>query len=102
MPSPAGHMRNSARAVGRIRKAALAEFVRRRYVRRMTVTIPPKLEESVAQLEETTARMLARARKRPAEDWRRVIGMFGDDELMKQVDEGGRRWRDEENRSSLL
>jgi hypothetical protein len=53
-------------------------------------------------LEETTARLLAGARDQPAENWRRVIGMFGDDELMKQLDEEGRRWRDEENRRSLL
>jgi hypothetical protein len=60
------------------------------------------LEERVAQLEEITAGLLAGARRRQPESWHEVVGMFGDDELMKQVDEEGRRWRDEENRRSLL
>ena len=61
----------------------------------------PALEKRVAQLEETTARLVAATPEPPPGDWRKVVGMFGDDELMKQVDEEGRRWRAEENRRSL-
>lgn len=67
----------------------------------MPATSLPTLEERVAQLEATTARLLAGSCERPVGDWRKVVGMFGDDELMKEVDEEGQRWRAEENRRSL-
>jgi len=67
----------------------------------MPATTLPTLEERVAQLEEITARLLADAHGPRPESWRSVVGMFGDDELMKQVDKEGRRWREEENRRSL-
>jgi hypothetical protein len=67
----------------------------------MPTTTFPTLEERVAQLEKTTARLLAGSHEPSAGKWRQVVGMFGDDELMKQVEEEGRRWRDEENRRSM-
>jgi hypothetical protein len=63
----------------------------------MSASALPTLEERVAQLEKTTARLLAGSQERPAGSWRQVVGMFSNDELMKQVDEEGRRWRAEEN-----
>ena len=68
----------------------------------MPATISPTLEERVAHLEEIIARLLAGSKERRPEGWRSVVGMFGDDELMKQVDAEGRRWREEENRRSLV
>jgi hypothetical protein len=67
----------------------------------MATQTSPTVEPPVAQIEATTARLLAGSQERPAGSWRRVVGMFDDDELMKQVDEEGRRWRAEENRRSL-
>lgn len=67
----------------------------------MSVVGSPSLEERVAQLEDTLARLFADAQTHRAESWRGLVGMFDDDELMKQVDEEGRRWRAEENRRSL-
>jgi hypothetical protein len=69
-----------------------------RYSSRMAETIAPSREERAAHLEETTVRLLAAPRESPPKSWREMVGMFGDDELMKQVDEEGRRWREEENR----
>jgi hypothetical protein len=67
----------------------------------MSAMASPSLEERVAQLEQTTARLVAETSKRPPGDWRKVVGLFDADELMKEVDEEGRRWREEENRRSV-
>jgi predicted amidohydrolase YtcJ len=45
---------------------------------------------SVDALENALA---ARGRSHPAEDWRKVVGMFGDSEFMRQVDEECERMR---------
>jgi hypothetical protein len=57
----------------------------------------PSLEERVAELE----RQLADLKRafmhgdRP-KDWRRTIGMFAGDEVMKQIDEEARRFREKD------
>jgi hypothetical protein len=57
--------------------------------------IPPTtLEERVAALEETVARLLSQSDSVVAKkDWRRTVGMFADDSIMKEIDEEGRRIR---------
>jgi hypothetical protein len=79
---------------------ALARVRGERYLPRMIATTSQTLEKRVAQLEQTVARLLAGSYPRP-ESWREVVGMFGDDEVMKQIDEEGARWREEENRRSM-
>ncbi len=81
--------------------AALARLGRKRYFLTMTATTSQTVEERVTKLEESVARLLAGSKERNPEAWRSVVGIFGDDELMKQMDEEGRRWRAEENRRSL-
>jgi hypothetical protein len=53
--------------------------------------------ESLAKRVEALERALLR---KPAltrsKDWRRVVGMFGDSEFMRQVDEEGRKIREAE------
>lgn len=53
------------------------------------------LEERVAALERQVADLTANGITRPpAKDWRRTIGMFTGDEVMKQVFEEGRKIRE--------
>jgi hypothetical protein len=40
------------------------------------------------------------AGNRPAEDWRRVVGMFADSEFMREVDEECRRAREAEREAA--
>jgi hypothetical protein len=55
------------------------------------------LEERVAALEETVARLLSQADSAIAnKDWRSTLGMFADDPIMKEIDEEGRRIREDE------
>ena len=59
------------------------------------MTSPPTLEERVAALEETVAQFLSQADAVGSKkDWRRTLGMFADDSLMKEIDEAGRRIRE--------
>jgi hypothetical protein len=46
------------------------------------------LEQEVAQLKAVVNRGL------PTKDWRRTVGMFTGDEVMKRIDEGARRFRE--------
>ena len=61
----------------------------------------PTLEERVAALEKTVAD-LVRARRRPprVKDWRRTLGMFAGDEVMKEIDRLGREYREADRRKS--
>jgi hypothetical protein len=57
----------------------------------------PSLEQRVAELERQVAD-LKRAftnGERP-KDWRRTIGMFAGDEVMKQIDEEARKFREKD------
>ncbi len=48
------------------------------------------LEDRVAALEKTVARLVSQ-REPPPKDWRSTIGMFADDPVMKEIQEEGRR-----------
>ncbi len=55
------------------------------------------LEQRVAALEKSMAQLLAQSGPDSRrKDWRRVVGMFADDAVMKQIDEEGRRIREED------
>lgn len=55
----------------------------------------PALEERVAALEQqvTELRALLTNGSRP-KDWRRTVGMFTGDEVMKRIDEQARKYRE--------
>lgn len=55
----------------------------------------PTLEDRVATLEKQVAQLLANAAAAPPhKDWRRIAGRFTGDEVMKQIDEEGRKIRE--------
>lgn len=57
--------------------------------------------ESLAKRVEALEKALAEKEpKRPAKDWRRVVGMFADSEFMRQVDEEGRKIREAEREAA--
>jgi len=37
---------------------------------------------------------------KPTKDWRRALGMFDDDQIMKQIDEAGRHIRQQDRESN--
>jgi hypothetical protein len=59
----------------------------------------PKLEERVAALEKHVVQLLARLPPlaQPL-DWRSTVGMFANDEVMKQIDAEGRKIREADRR----
>lgn len=61
------------------------------------MTLHSILEERVAALEETVAQLLSQCDSAVAEkDWRSTLGMFADDPIMQEIDEEGRRIREDE------
>jgi hypothetical protein len=59
------------------------------------------LEERVAVLEQLVAKLKAAVENGVCEnDWRRTVGMFSGDEVMKLIDEEGRKWRESERRKA--
>ncbi len=56
------------------------------------------LEERVAalehQVEELKKRLLTREKLPPKKDWRKTIGMFANDPIMKEIIEEGRKIRE--------
>jgi hypothetical protein len=55
------------------------------------------LKERVTALEETVAQLLSQSDSAVAKkDWRSTLGMFVDDPIMKEIDEEGRRIREDE------
>ena len=60
------------------------------YVRLMTGAT---LEERVATLEGAVQRILTGQGESRKKDWRRTVGMFAGDELMKEIDREGERIR---------
>lgn len=59
----------------------------------MTELTPESIARRVEALEATLA---SSGPGRPAQDWRRVVGMFGDSESMREVDEQCLRTREVE------
>ena len=45
------------------------------------------LEERVAKLEQTVAELLAKPREPRRDDWRKTIGMFTGDAVMREIDD---------------
>ena len=59
----------------------------------------PTLEERVQALEQKVASLtVAGARQNKPKDWRLAIGLFPNNELMKQIDAAGQAIRDAERR----
>jgi hypothetical protein len=60
------------------------------------------LEDRVAALESQITRLLIRPKgdERP-KDWRRTIGMFAGDEIMREICENALAYREEDRRRSL-
>jgi hypothetical protein len=61
------------------------------------------LKERVAELERQVAELraeLARVSQTPVKDWRRTIGMFSGDEVMKRIDEHARKFREADRRKA--
>ena len=57
----------------------------------------PSLEDRVAALEkEVTQLKAALANGARAKDWRRTIGMFTGDEVMKRIDEEAQKYREKD------
>ena len=60
------------------------------------------LEERVAalehQVEQLTKRLLPGEKLPPEKDWRSTLGMFANDPIMKEIDEEGRKIREEDRR----
>ena len=55
------------------------------------------LEERVAVLEKQVAELLSDSQKPKREkDWRRTVGMFTGDPVMKEIHEEARRFREED------
>ena len=60
------------------------------------------IEKRVAALEQQVAELKAAvADGRRPKDWRRTIGMFANDEIMKQIDAEGREIREAERRRTI-
>jgi hypothetical protein len=61
----------------------------------------PTLEERVAALEWKVAELtVALANRVGAKDWRRTVGMFTGDEVMKRIDEAALRYREADRRKA--
>ena len=58
------------------------------------------LEERVAALEKMVADLVRDRRPPRIKDWRRTLGMFAGDEVMKEIDRLGREYREADRRSS--
>ena len=59
----------------------------------------PTLEERVAALESQVDKLLAaQANGNQQKDWRRTLGMFTGDEVIRAIDEEALRYREEDRR----
>ena len=57
------------------------------------------LEERVAVLESKVEQLLRGVPRQ--KDWRRTLGMFAGDELMKEIDAEARKFREEDRRATI-
>jgi hypothetical protein len=62
--------------------------------------LKPSLEDRVATLEREMAELKAANGKPREKDWRRTIGMFTGDEVMKQIDAEAKRYREADRRKA--
>jgi hypothetical protein len=61
----------------------------------------PSLEERVAALERQVAELKNSLDKAVGnKNWLSTVGMFSGDEVMKRIDEEGRKWREAERRKT--
>jgi hypothetical protein len=60
------------------------------------------LEERVAKLERTVAGLLAKPREPRRDDWRKTIGMFTDDTVMREIDDEALKIREQDRRETRL
>jgi hypothetical protein len=58
------------------------------------------LESLAKRVEALEAALAASESNRAPKDWRKVIGMFGDSEFMREVDEECRRMREAEREAA--
>lgn len=59
------------------------------------------VEERLSALERTLAELIRSRRPSGREkDWKRTVGMFSGDELMKEIDAAGRRIREQDRRQA--
>ena len=58
------------------------------------------LESLTKRVEALEAALAAERPKRPRKGWRKVVGMFHDNELMRQVDEEGQKIREAEREAA--
>ncbi len=57
------------------------------------------VEERISALERTVAKLVElQGRGRRDRDWKRTVGMFSGNELMKQIDAAGREIREQDRR----
>jgi hypothetical protein len=55
------------------------------------------VEERISALERTVAQLVqSRDAASPVKDWKRTVGMFSGNELMKEIDAAGQRIREED------
>ena len=61
----------------------------------------PTLEERVAVLEQTVARLMSQSRDAQTKpDWPGAIGLFGNDPVMQEIDKVGRRIRESDRQQA--
>ncbi|MCL4204866.1 MAG: hypothetical protein KJ000_20500 [Pirellulaceae bacterium] len=60
------------------------------------------LEERVAKLERTVAELLAKPREPRRDDWRKTIGMFTGDTVMREIDDEALKIREQDRRETRL
>lgn len=58
------------------------------------------LESLAKRVEALEAALAAKAPRRPAKGWRKVVGMFQDSEFMREVDEECLRLREQEREAA--
>jgi hypothetical protein len=58
------------------------------------------LESLAKRVEALEIVLAAKESKRPRKDWRKVIGMFGDSEFMREVDDECQRMREAEREAA--
>ena len=62
--------------------------------------VPLTLESLAKRVEALESALAEQAPNRPPKDWRKVIGMFGDSEFMREVDEECLRMREAEREAA--